>query len=152
MAVTGRNYGRTPADWDQDTWSGLQEVFTHAWSLDPVECTRFGAYLDAAGLILGSCVLAGPLMSYELVQAADEVADNSPEPLRSVVRKAALTTQGDRDGLSDLAMALRDAGKVCEMLAKGQLRRNVTAEVAFLNAKAQMLGVSRMSAEEAFGE
>lgn len=143
--------GRSPADWDADTWDGLKTVFEHAWSLNPPDCARFGAYLDAAGLIIGSCVLAGPLMSWELRDVADQVADRSPEPLRSVVRKAALTTQGDRDGLSDLGMALRDAGKVCAMLALGKIRRNVGAEQAFLNAKAQMLGVSRMSAEEAFG-
>lgn len=146
------NKGRSPADWDQDTWDGLRECFVHAWGLNPVECAKFGAYLDMAGLMLGSCAIAGPLMSYELRAAADEVASNSPEPLRSVVHKAALATEGDRDGISDLAMALRDAAKVCEMLARGQLRRGVDAEAAFLNAKAQMLGVSRMSVEEAFGE
>lgn len=152
MTITPRNTGRSPADWDQDTWDGLLEVFKHAWSLDPVECAKFGASVYAAGFIMGAAVQAGPLMSWELAEMADEVANRSPEPLRSVVRKAALTTQGDRDGLTDLAMALRDAADVCKLLATGQLRRGVDAETAFLNAKAQMLGVSKMSAADAFTE
>jgi hypothetical protein len=111
-----------------------------------------GKSLYAAGLTLGAVVRKGPLMSWELRDVADGLADaTSHDVLRDFLRKSVTSTEGDRDGLLDLAMAMRDGGAVLGMHARQGTRAGVTASHAFLNAKAQMLGLSRMSPEEAFG-
>ena len=147
------NLGRSPADWDLDTWQALRELFAQAWKLDRPDMEAMGRSLYGIGLIVGALVMKGPLLSYELHEVAEGCADaTSSDAARAFVRKAILTTEGDRDGLSDLATAMRDGGVLLGMHARRETRDGLTADQAFYNAKAQMLGVSRTSVEEAFGK
>ncbi len=144
--------GRTPADWDQSTWSTLESLFGDAWRMSPPDARDLARQMYVAGFLLGSSVVTGPLMARDLADVVCGICENTKhDGLRELIENAAAATEGDRDGLTDLAMALRDGSKVVLMAASGKIRSGTTAQHAFLNAKAQMLKLSRTSVEEAFG-
>lgn len=144
--------GRTPADWDDAVWSDLEALFQDAWRLPESGVVDLARQMFLGGYLIGGAAAAGPLLALQLREVVDGVLDHTAhEGLRELIRRAALNTGGDESGLSDFAMALRDGSRLLLMCAKGEARSGTSAHDAFLNAKAQMLGLSQTSPEEAFG-
>lgn len=146
------NAGRSPADWDADVWAAAESLLADAVGRSPPEQLALGDEFALAGMALGVLALGGPVRAYPLREAVDEVCLRTRDAkLRYFVRQAALATEGEQKGLTDLASALRNAGRGLALLADGKLPR-YSAAGAHASLKAEMLGVSTMSPEDAFRE
>lgn len=144
---------RAPADWDADVWDGLRVVFARAWELDPESRKRLLVDMGRAGDFIGAAAQGGPLVALQLREVVAGVADATRhDVLREVLSKAVENTEGDQQGLLDFAMALRDAAKGLAMIEGRRHRDGFTAEAAFLNFKAQALGLTLMGPEDAYGD